>query len=340
MKNLRLHSSGVFSNVYRGTLLSPGPRKEIALKKTWPELTGLISDLVIGAHANRELNILLHLSRKGHKNIVQICETIIFEYLPQTVANVVKQIGGEYPDYIEIKLYSWQLFNGLTYLSNKHICHRDIKPQNLLIEPISGMLKIADFGSAKFMKKMTKSAFYQVTRYYRPPELLLKATFYSPQIGKFPIISNFPNKERNLDHRTYHLDVWSGGCVLGEITKGSILFPGRDAQHQFKLVVSALGNPDETELMDMKATVLLADDHITPNGFRPILPYASEEIINILQRILVYSPEKRLSGKVLLSDPFFQELFIPNKRRTNGTFVSNAITLDDLQEIPYVFSRF
>ncbi|VDK78790.1 unnamed protein product [Litomosoides sigmodontis] len=201
MKNLRLHSFGVFSNVYRGTLLSPGPRREIALKKTW-----------------RGMN---------------------------------------------------------------HICHRDIKPQNLLIEPISGVLKIADFGSAKLMREMTKSTSYQVTRYYRPPELLLNATFYSPQ-----------------------------------------------------LVMDALGNPSETELTNMKAAISLAgDSNVAPRGFRPILPYASEETISILRRILVYSPAKRLCGKVLLSDPFFQELFTPNKRRTNGTFVSSAITLDDIHEI-------
>uniref|UniRef100_A0AAF5PQB7 CMGC/GSK protein kinase n=1 Tax=Wuchereria bancrofti TaxID=6293 RepID=A0AAF5PQB7_WUCBA len=334
MKNLRLHSSGVFSNVYRGTLLSPGPCKEIALKKTWP-------DFEEDSQVNTELDILLGLSCRRHKNIIQvlytfrsitpdnkiflpypsllnyICETMIFEYLPKTMSNIVKQIGGKYPDYIEIKLYSWQLFNGLSFLSNNHVCHRDIKPQNLLIEPISGMLKIADFGSAKFMRRMTKSTFYQVTRYYRPPELLLKATFYSPQV-----------------------DVWSGGCVLGEITKGSILFPGKDTKDQFKLVMDALGSPDETDLMDMKAAISIAGGRIAPRGLRSILPYASEEIINILQRILVYSPEKRLCGKVFLSDPFFQELFVPNKRRTNGTFVSNIITLDDLQKIPYVFLIF
>ncbi|VDN89587.1 unnamed protein product [Brugia pahangi] len=270
MKNLRLHSSGVFSNVYRGTLLSPGPRKEIALKKTWPDF----------------------------EEDSQICETMIFEYLPKTMSNIVKQIGGKYPDYIDIKLYSWQLFNGLSFLSNNHICHRDIKPQNLLIEPISGVLKIADFGSAKFMRRMTKSTSYQVTRYYRPPELLLKATYYSPQVGKFSIVS---------------------------------------LQVQFKLVMDALGSPDETDLMDMKAAISIAGARIAPRGLRSILPYASEEIINILQRILVYSPEKRLCGKVFLSDPFFQELFVPNKRRTNGTFVSNIITLDDLQKLPYVF---
>uniref|UniRef100_A0A8R1Y1C8 Protein kinase domain-containing protein n=1 Tax=Onchocerca volvulus TaxID=6282 RepID=A0A8R1Y1C8_ONCVO len=317
MKNLRLHSWGVFSNVYRGTLLNSEPHKEIVLKKTWP-------DMEEESNSNVELDMLLSLCRERHKNIIQvlytfrnitpdkkICETMVFDYLPRTVSEIVKQIGGKNPDYVEIKLYSWQLFNGLAYLSNNHICHRDIKPQNLLIEPISGILKIADFGSAKFIKKTTQSTSYQVTRYYRPPELLLKAIFYSPQI-----------------------DVWSGGCVLGEITKGSILFPGKNSKHQLKLVIDALGSPNETELVDMKARIQFTDDRTEPRGFRPFLPHASEEIIDIIQRILVYSPKKRLCGKMLLSDPFFQELFAPNKRRTNGTFVSNAITLDDLQKIP------
>ncbi|KAK6101224.1 hypothetical protein QQG55_3775 [Brugia pahangi] len=68
MKNLRLHSSGVFSNVYRGTLLSPGPRKEIALKKTWP-------DFEEDSQVNTELNILLGLSCKRHKNIIRVLYT-------------------------------------------------------------------------------------------------------------------------------------------------------------------------------------------------------------------------------------------------------------------------
>lgn len=135
-------------------------------------------------------------------------------------------------------------------------------------------------------------------------------------------------------------DVWSGGCVLGEITKGGILFAGRDAKHQLKLIVDALGSPDEAELLDMKANTQFAGGRIAPRGFEYFLPYASQEIINIIQRILVYSPKKRLCGKALLSDPFFHELFIPDKRRTNGSFVSHAITVEDLQKVPYVFIEF
>uniref|UniRef100_A0A9J2PQ03 Protein kinase domain-containing protein n=1 Tax=Ascaris lumbricoides TaxID=6252 RepID=A0A9J2PQ03_ASCLU len=185
MKNLRLHSSGVFGNVYRGTLLSPAPRREIALKKTWPEIDKE------HCRVNLELNILLGLSREKHKNIVQIlytfrsitpdkkenvsyrkhrktlqiCESMVFDYMPTTLSALVKKLGGRHPNYLDIKLYTWQLFNGLMFLFHSHICHRDIKPQNLLVEPAIGNLKIADFGSAKVMKRCVQSTSYQVTLY-------------------------------------------------------------------------------------------------------------------------------------------------------------------------------
>ncbi|VDM48881.1 unnamed protein product [Toxocara canis] len=123
MKNLRWHSCGVFGNVYRGTLLSPSPRREIAVKKTWPDVDKK------HCRVNLELNILLGLSREKHKNIVQIlytfrsitpdkkvCESMVFDYMPMTLSVIIKQIGGKHPNYLDIKLYTWQLFNGLMFL--------------------------------------------------------------------------------------------------------------------------------------------------------------------------------------------------------------------------------
>uniref|UniRef100_A0AC35G211 Protein kinase domain-containing protein n=1 Tax=Panagrolaimus sp. PS1159 TaxID=55785 RepID=A0AC35G211_9BILA len=149
MCNLRLHSSGVFSNVYRGTIVEPEPRREIALKKTWP--------VKADEHRNIELILLLALSREKHKNIVQviytfqtisdrkdkrICESMIFDFMPQTLANTVAEVFGPPMNVLDIKLYTWQLFNGLYFLLRKRICHRDIKPQNLLVDPELGLLKI------------------------------------------------------------------------------------------------------------------------------------------------------------------------------------------------------
>jgi serine/threonine protein kinase len=148
---------------------------------------------------------------------------MVFDFMPATLHQHIKSLGGMNPNIVDIKLYTWQIFNGLYFLSRKKICHRDIKPQNILIDPQSGRLKIADLGSAKVISNVESTA-YQVTRFYRPPELLLDATFYSCLV-----------------------DIWSAGCVLGELLRGYVLFPGRDAKHQLRLIIDVLGSPDKAE---------------------------------------------------------------------------------------------
>uniref|UniRef100_A0A1I8AQU2 Protein kinase domain-containing protein n=1 Tax=Steinernema glaseri TaxID=37863 RepID=A0A1I8AQU2_9BILA len=320
MAALRLHSTGVFSNVYRGTLISPGAPREIAVKKTWPD--------VGGSHKNLELLMLARISRDRHKNIVQvlftfqttgpdnkicesmICESMVFAFVPATLAMMVKDIGPPHNNLTDIKLYTWQLFNGLYYLAKRRIVHRDIKPQNLLIEPATGILKIADFGSAKIIKPNMESTAYQVTRFYRPPELLFEATNYTTTV-----------------------DIWSAGCVVGEMLRGSVLFPGSCPKDQLTRIMNTIGSPDGDEVIAMHAPVLLEGERIRPTGFYRLLPHATPECIDFVQRILVYRPKYRLRGRELLLDPFFDELFAPGRRRRNGQLVSSIITPEDIQKL-------
>ncbi|KAK0410724.1 hypothetical protein QR680_005291 [Steinernema hermaphroditum] len=313
MANLRLHSTGVFSNVYRGTLIGPGPAREIALKKTWPESAG--------SHKNLELLMLMRITREHHKNIIEvlftfqtsgpdnrICESMVFAFIPATLAVLIKDIGPPQLNLTDVKVYTWQLFNGLYYLSKRRIVHRDIKPQNLLIEPVTGVLKIGDFGSAKIIKPNMESTAYQVTRFYRPPELLFEATHYSTTV-----------------------DVWSAGCVVGEMIRGSVLFPGSCPKDQLTRIMNTIGSPDEEEVYAMKAPVRLQGERIRPLGFRRLLPHAPPECVQFVQRILVYRPKYRLCGKELLLDSFFHDILVPGKRRENGRLISLIITSEDIQ---------
>lgn len=86
---------------------------------------------------------------------------------------------------LEVKLYIYQLFRSLAYIHSQGICHRDIKPQNLLLDPASGILKLCDFGSAKILVENEPNVSYICSRYYRAPELIFGATNYTPKIGKF-----------------------------------------------------------------------------------------------------------------------------------------------------------
>ena len=94
----------------------------------------------------------------------------------------------------------------LSYIAIKEICHRDIKPHNVLVNPTTNRLILCDFGSAKKLIKGEPNIAYICSRCYRAPELIFGATDYDPQI-----------------------DVWSTGCVIAELFNGEPLFLGESA---------------------------------------------------------------------------------------------------------------
>ena len=107
-----------------------------------------------------------------------------------------------------VKLYAYQLLRALNYMHRKNVMHRDIKPQNLLVDPTCHILKVCDFGSAKKLnvEESKNSVSYICTRYYRAPELMFGSRTYNSSI-----------------------DIWSAGCVIAELFLGEPLFKGEMA---------------------------------------------------------------------------------------------------------------
>ena len=110
---------------------------------------------------------------------------LVLEYVPETVyraSRFFNKMKTVMPS-LEIKLYTYQLFRSLAYIHSQGICHRDIKPQNLLLDPSTGVLKLCDFGSAKILIENEPNVSYICSRYYRAPELIFGATNYTTKIG-------------------------------------------------------------------------------------------------------------------------------------------------------------
>jgi serine/threonine protein kinase len=155
---------------------------------------------------------------------------LVLEYVPETVYRASRHYAKlkQTMPMAYIKLYMYQLMRSLAYIHSIGICHRDIKPQNLLLNPPTGVLKLCDFGSAKILVEGEPNVSYICSRYYRAPELIFGATNYTTNIGASPAFRFFartreltlPPRQtsgrRDVSWRSSCLDSLSSPASLGE----------------------------------------------------------------------------------------------------------------------------
>lgn len=174
---------------------------------------------------------------------------LVLEFVPETVyraSRFFNKMKAVMP-ILEIKIYIYQLFRSLAYIHSMGICHRDIKPQNLLLDPNTGVLKLCDFGSAKILVENEPNVSYICSRYYRAPELIFGATNYTTKIGRFTVQRD--DEPISLIRST--IDVWSTGCVMAELMLGQPLFPGESGIDQLVEIIKVLGTPTREQIRTM-----------------------------------------------------------------------------------------
>ncbi|XP_020592268.1 shaggy-related protein kinase eta-like [Phalaenopsis equestris] len=296
----RVVGTGSFGIVFQAKCLETG--EAVAIKKVLQDKR----------YKNRELQLMRSMD---HPNVISLKHcffsttsrdelflNLVMEYVPETLYSVLKHYSNanhRIPvPLIYVKLYAYQLFRGLAYIHNASgVCHRDIKPQNVLVDPLTHQVKICDFGSAKMLIKGEANISYICSRYYRAPELIFGATEYTTTI-----------------------DVWSAGCVLAELLLGQPLFPGESAVDQLVEIIKVLGTPTREEIRCMNPNYTdfrfpQIKAHPWHKVFHKRMP---PEAMDLTSRLLQYSPILRYTALEACAHPFFDELREPNARLPNG----------------------
>ncbi|PUZ36146.1 hypothetical protein GQ55_9G015500 [Panicum hallii var. hallii] len=261
-------------------------------------------------YKNRELQIMHMLD---HPNIIglkhyffstterdELYLNLVLEFVPETVNRIARQYNrmNQRMPLIYVKLYTYQICRALAYIHNCiGICHRDIKPQNVLVNPHTHQLKICDFGSAKVLVRGEPNISYICSRYYRAPELIFGATEYTTAI-----------------------DLWSTGCVMAELLLGQPLFPGESGVDQLVEIIKVLGTPTREEIKCMNPNYTefkfpQIKAHPWHKVFQKKLP---PEAVDLVSRFLQYSPNLRCTALEACMHPFFDELRDPSTRLPNG----------------------
>jgi len=283
-------------------------------------------------YKNRELDIMKMLR---HPNVVELKDyfytekpggekgesekflNVVMEFIPDTVYRVMKTFvrNSQHMPMILTKLYTYQMCRALGYLHTIGVCHRDIKPQNLLVDTKTHTLKICDFGSAKKLIPGEQSVAYICSRYYRAPELMLGATEYTTAI-----------------------DIWSIGCVMGELMLGRPLFAGETSVDQLVKIIQTMGTPsrDQMQAMNPNYTEFRFPD-VKPRPWNRIFhPGVTPDALDLLSKLLRYEPQERVKPYEALAHHFFDELRDVNTRLPGGGTLPPLfdVTEAEMQQIP------
>jgi len=224
---------------------------------------------------------------------------LVMEYIPETIHRTVRSHtkARKLVPITNTKLYMYQICRSISYIHSLGICHRDIKPQNLLLDTNTHRVKLCDFGSAKVLVKGQPNVAYICSRYYRAPELIFDATEYSTKI-----------------------DVWSMGCVMAELLLGNPLFAGDSNVDQLIEIIKVLGTPSKEEIKAMNPNhTAFKFPQIKPQAWSKVFrSKAPPTAVDLVAKFLKYKPQDRLEPFEALAHPFFDELRDPNARLPNG----------------------
>lgn len=275
---------GTYGVVYKGRNKITG--QIVAMKKIRLES----DDEGIPSTAIREISLLKELK---HPNIVSLEDVLmeenrlylIFEFLSMDLKKYMDSLPSDKSlDNQLVKSYLYQITSAILFCHRRRVLHRDLKPQNLLIDK-NGIIKVADFGLGRSFGIPVRIYTHEiVTLWYRAPEVLLGSTRYSCPV-----------------------DIWSIGCIFAEMATRKPLFQGDSEIDQLFRMFRILKTPTEeiwpgvTSLPDYKNTFPRWSTNQVHNHIKNL----NSAGLDLLQKMLIYDPVHRITAKDILMHPYF-----------------------------------
>ncbi|NXS50237.1 MK15 kinase, partial [Balaeniceps rex] len=257
--------------------------------------------------AQRTFREIMFLQEFGeHPNIIKLLDVIraqndkdiylIFESMETDLHAVIKK-GNLLKDIHKCYIL-YQLLKATKFIHSGNVIHRDQKPSNILLDG-DCFVKLCDFGLARSLCQMNEDqgnpalTEYVATRWYRAPEILLSSRSY-----------------------TKGVDMWSIGCILGELLLGKPLFPGTSTVNQIEQILRVIPAPSPEDILamqsDYRASVINRMSSRQRVTFEEILPSSTPlPALDLLKKLLVFNPDKRLTAEEALQHPYVKRFHCP-----------------------------
>jgi mitogen-activated protein kinase 15 len=287
---------GAYGIVWRA--IDRKTKQVVALKKIFDAFQN-------NTDAQRTFREIMFLQAVKHDNIIKLLNVhradndkdiyLVFEYMDTDLHAVIraKILEDVHKQYI-----IYQLLRTLKYLHSAEILHRDMKPSNLLLNS-DCLMKVADFGLARSILSLSTEQSakpvltdYIATRWYRAPEILLGSTKY-----------------------TKGVDMWSVGCILGELMLEKPIFPGQSTMNQLERITAVCGKPSKEDIAAMSSNyaeqMLEHAGRVAPKSLAELCPKAAPEALDLMRGLLQINPHKRFTAEQALAHPYVASFHNP-----------------------------
>ncbi|CAG9333589.1 unnamed protein product [Blepharisma stoltei] len=315
-------SSGSFDAIV--SAIDHQTNTKVAIKK----FSNIFQDLIDTKNILWMLKILQFLNHQNIVNLLNIqlppsrfCYNDIYIVTDLMEVNLCRVIrsGQELTDE-HIQYFMYQLLRGVCYIHSANITHRNISPIHILLNRNCD-LKISGWGFARSCSEIAENLEeYVGSRWYRAPEMIL-------------------NSFRN----TKSIDIWSCGCIFAEILGRNPVFPGKNYLDQIKVIVKVLGTPTREDIGFISNSAAKRFVESLPQTekieWSVLFPTASTDMLDLLDKMLQFSPKKRWAAEQCLAHPYFRDLHesqeILADKHFDASFDNSELTRDQLSNFIY-----